>query len=74
MKSALIASITFAAAVKAAVQGFDITAFDPTVNFTTAYSAGARFVIIQVLRTSPLHNNFLSFLTPMPGHRGWLVL
>jgi hypothetical protein len=76
MKSTLVASITFAAAVKGAVQGFDISHYEPNVNFPAAYAAGARFVIIQVLRTCPLDKNLLSFLTLISsplGNRGWLV-
>ena len=30
------------------VQGFDISSHQPTVNFSGAYSSGARFVIIKV--------------------------
>ena len=34
------------------VQGFDISHYQPNVNFAGAYSSGARFVIIKVSRTS----------------------
>jgi GH25 family lysozyme M1 (1,4-beta-N-acetylmuramidase) len=30
------------------VQGFDISNYQPTVNFQAAYNSGARFVIIKV--------------------------
>jgi GH25 family lysozyme M1 (1,4-beta-N-acetylmuramidase) len=30
------------------VQGFDISNYQPTVNFQAAYKSGARFVIIKV--------------------------
>lgn len=36
----------------ASVQGFDISHYQPTVNFQKAYSDGARFVIIKVHITS----------------------
>ena len=32
----------------ATVQGFDISDYQPSVNFAAAYSSGARFVIIKV--------------------------
>lgn len=38
----------FAATASASVQGFDISHYQPTVNFAKAYSDGARFVIIKV--------------------------
>lgn len=37
---------------RATVQGFDISGYQPNVNFAAAYSSGARFVIIKV-RPSP---------------------
>lgn len=30
------------------VEGFDISSYQPNVNFKAAYSGGARFVIIKV--------------------------
>ena len=33
---------------RATVQGFDISNYQPTVNFQGAYNSGARFVIIKV--------------------------
>ena len=52
IKSALIASVAFAAAVNAAAQGFDISHYQPHVNFAAARSAGADFVIIKVRSTA----------------------
>ena len=40
-----LVSIRLAAAT---VQGFDISDYQPSVNFAAAYSSGARFVIIKV--------------------------
>lgn len=37
---------------RATVQGFDISGYQPTVDFAAAYASGARFVIIKV-RTPP---------------------
>lgn len=48
MKSAVLALVAFAAAVRATVQGFDISNYQPNVDFAAAYKAGARFVIIKV--------------------------
>lgn len=53
MKSAVIASLSFAAAVNAAVQGFDISHYQPNVNFAAAVSDGAKFVIIKVSLVLP---------------------
>jgi hypothetical protein len=39
---------TLASVASASVQGFDISHYQPTVNFAAAYSDGARFVIIKV--------------------------
>lgn len=33
---------------QATVQGFDISSYQPSVDFAAAYSSGARFVIIKV--------------------------
>jgi hypothetical protein len=40
--------VLFATAVSASVQGFDISGYQPTVDFAGAYAAGARFVMIKV--------------------------
>ena len=40
-----LVSIKLAAAT---VQGFDISNYQPSVNFAAAYNSGARFVIIKV--------------------------
>jgi len=42
---------------RATVQGFDISGYQPTVDFAGAYASGARFVIIKV-RPNP-HAPFL---------------
>lgn len=45
---------------RATVQGFDISGYQPNVNFAGAYASGARFVIIKVRPTPPPaqnHNN-----------------
>lgn len=53
MKSSIIATGIAAVAplASAAVSGFDISGYQPTVDFAGAYSSGARFVMIKV---SPL--------------------
>lgn len=56
MKSAITACVAFAAAANAAVQGFDVSHWQPSVNFAAAYSSGARFVYIKVRK------NYLSVL------------
>lgn len=43
----------------ATVQGFDISDYQPSVNFAAAYSSGARFVIIKV-RNYLLQESFAS--------------
>lgn len=39
---------TLASVATAAVQGFDISHYQPNVNFAKAYADGARFVMIKV--------------------------
>ena len=51
-----LVSIRLAAAT---VQGFDISDYQPSVNFAAAYSSGARFVIIKV-RNYLLQESFAS--------------
>jgi GH25 family lysozyme M1 (1,4-beta-N-acetylmuramidase) len=50
----LLATAYAAAAVlgvaRATVQGFDISNYQSSVDFTSAYNSGARFVIIKVSR------------------------
>lgn len=52
--AALAASLGLASATpvsleaRSTVQGFDISSYQPNVNFKSAYSGGARFVIIKV--------------------------
>ena len=43
----------------ATVQGFDISNYQPSVNFAAAYNSGARFVIIKV-RKYLLQESFAS--------------
>lgn len=40
--------LLFATAASASVQGFDISGYQPKVDFAGAYAAGARFVMIKV--------------------------
>ncbi|RKU43282.1 hypothetical protein DL546_006309 [Coniochaeta pulveracea] len=47
MKTEFITALALAGAAQAAVQGFDISHYQPTVNYQAAYNAGARFVIIK---------------------------
>jgi GH25 family lysozyme M1 (1,4-beta-N-acetylmuramidase) len=48
MKTTIAAILALAATAQATVPGFDISSYQPTVNFAAAYAAGARFVIIKV--------------------------
>jgi len=48
MRTTLASLLGLANGALAAVQGFDISHYQSSVNFATAYSAGARFVIIKV--------------------------
>lgn len=59
---------------QAAVQGFDISHYQSSVNFAGAYSSGARFVIIKVSSLLFLPEPFLSCFhsshtNPFPLHR-----
>jgi len=46
--TALAGALALAGAAQAQVYGFDISNWQPSVNFAAAYSSGARFVIIKV--------------------------
>ncbi len=47
--SSIVAGIAGLASVASAtVQGFDVSGYQPTVNWGAAYSSGARFVMIKV--------------------------
>jgi GH25 family lysozyme M1 (1,4-beta-N-acetylmuramidase) len=69
-----ILSLLFAAAASASplearasgVQGFDISGYQPTVDFAGAYKSGARFVMIKV----SCHDSFSDDITLLtrPGH------
>lgn len=48
MKVTLASALTLAATAQAAVQGFDISHYQPNVDFAAAKASGARFVIIKV--------------------------
>ncbi|AEO63930.1 glycoside hydrolase family 25 protein [Thermothielavioides terrestris NRRL 8126] len=64
LTSALLASLALAAGVKATVQGFDISHYQPNVDFAAAYNAGARFVIIKATEgTSYIDPSFSSHYT-----------
>jgi hypothetical protein len=39
---------------RATLQGFDVSHYQPNVNFKAAYNSGARFVIIKVRDDVPL--------------------
>ncbi|KAK8044895.1 Glycoside hydrolase- superfamily [Apiospora rasikravindrae] len=70
---ALLSSTALMGTAQAAeVQGFDISHYQPNVNFRSAYSAGARFVIIKVWPTLTLTRSIPSFLpetqTETTGH------
>ncbi|KAI7969038.1 hypothetical protein EIK77_008229 [Talaromyces pinophilus] len=45
--STLAVSASLVGLAKATVQGFDISSYQPNVDFSAAYSSGARFVIIK---------------------------
>lgn len=64
MKSTIPAILALAAAAQATVQGFDISHYQPTVNYAGAYASGARFVIIKVSHTATstkLRSNTLTY-------------
>ncbi|KAL2155770.1 hypothetical protein VTH82DRAFT_512 [Thermothelomyces myriococcoides] len=65
MKSVIVAAISaFAAGVQAAVQGFDISHYQSSVDFKAAYNSGARFVIIKATEgTSYIDPKFSSHYT-----------
>jgi hypothetical protein len=56
--------LLFATAASASVQGFDISGYQPKVDFAGAYAAGARFVMIKVgfpkVTTNPLSVTILT--------------
>lgn len=65
--SAGIATANPLAPRSSGVQGFDISSYQGTVDFSGAYSSGARFVIIKV-RISVLRSGGTGLT--QPGHRG----
>lgn len=48
LASIAIGAAALASVASASVKGFDISHYQPTVDFAKAYSDGARFVIIKV--------------------------
>ncbi|CAP86879.1 hypothetical protein E8E15_001991 [Penicillium rubens] len=53
--------LLFATAASASVQGFDISGYQPKVDFAGAYAAGARFVMIKATEgTSFISSSFSS--------------
>ncbi|KAJ6150637.1 hypothetical protein N7471_001836 [Penicillium samsonianum] len=53
--------LLFATAASASVQGFDISGYQPSVDFAGAYAAGARFVMIKATEgTSFISSSFSS--------------
>ncbi|KAI2634510.1 glycoside hydrolase family 25 protein [Xylaria nigripes] len=64
MKATSVALLGFANGALAAVQGFDISHYQPSVDFAGAYGAGARFVIIKATEgTTFLDPKFSSHYT-----------
>lgn len=48
MLAIIAAGLALAGTAHASVQGFDISHYQGTVDFNSAYNSGARFVIIKV--------------------------
>jgi GH25 family lysozyme M1 (1,4-beta-N-acetylmuramidase) len=64
MNSLVLGAIALAGTATATVQGFDISHYQPSVNFAAAYNAGARFVIIKATEgTSYIDPSFSSHYT-----------
>ncbi|KAM7211971.1 glycoside hydrolase family 25 protein [Rhypophila decipiens] len=55
MKSFILAGTALVGAAQAAVQGFDVSHYQSSVNFAAAYNSGARFVIIKATES----NNYI---------------
>lgn len=60
MKSSIVATLGLAVSVHATVQGFDISSYQPSVNFAGAKASGAGFVIIKVMHIIFLHHGYAS--------------
>ncbi|KUL89539.1 hypothetical protein ZTR_04406 [Talaromyces verruculosus] len=57
--STLAVTASLAGLAKATVKGFDISSYQPNVDFSAAYSSGARFVIIKATEgTSYIDSSF----------------
>jgi GH25 family lysozyme M1 (1,4-beta-N-acetylmuramidase) len=52
-------TLALAALGQATIQGFDISAYQPNVNFAAAKSSGAGFVIIKVCLNIPRNSHKL---------------
>ena len=74
--SCLLLALSFSHAAplekRATVQGFDISHYQGTVDFKSAYSSGARFVIIKVPLSSPSPSSYppphsLTTFNPSPN-------
>ncbi|KAM7186617.1 glycoside hydrolase family 25 protein [Naviculisporaceae sp. PSN 640] len=55
MKTSFVLAISLIGAAQAAVQGFDVSHWQSSVNFAAAYNSGARFVIIKATES----NNYI---------------
>jgi hypothetical protein len=64
--STLAVSASLVGLAKATVQGFDISSYQPNVDFSAAYSSGARFVIIKVCPLSSQRTTILTVLNRQP--------
>ncbi|KAF5012743.1 hypothetical protein F66182_15241 [Fusarium sp. NRRL 66182] len=62
--STLAVSASLVGLAKATVQGFDISSYQPSVDFSAAYDSGARFVIIKATEgTDYIDSTFSSHYT-----------
>ncbi|KAK8084591.1 N-O-diacetyl muramidase [Apiospora hydei] len=66
-RTALLTLTALMGTAQAEVQGFDISHYQPNVNFQSTYSAGARFVIIKV------QPNPVPLLSPFPPRRTYTL-
>lgn len=53
MQLSILTTVALATAARAAVQGFDISHWQGSVDFAAAFASGARFVIIKVRNSDP---------------------
>lgn len=59
--------LLFATVASASVQGFDISGYQPNVDFAGAYAAGARFVMIKVSFPEVTMNPFSATILTISG-------